>query len=109
MQKKSALKKHINRKHSEQKCNICEKVFPSIIDALKHTASHHNKEIKDDNKEKEPAMRTKSLPEEKDSFDLSTKFKCFKCKEVVLIDDKFNEVLEEDQLCKLCTMIKAYG
>ena len=32
-----------------------------------------------------------------------------KDKEIVSIDDKFNDDLQEDQMCKLCTMTQAYG
>ena len=35
-------------------------------------------------------------------------FKCVKCKNIVSLDDKFNDDLKEDQMCKLCTMFAAY-
>ena len=47
------------------------------------------------------------IPE--DNFNTSTNFKCFKFKEIVSIDDKFNDDLQEDQMCKLYTMTQAYG
>ena len=31
-----------------------------------------------------------------------------KCKNIVSIDDKFNDDLKEDQMCNLCTMFAAY-
>ena len=77
-----------------------------IADVLKHTASEHCIDIKDGEKGKEAAQ---SLSEEKDNVDVTTKFKCFKCKNIVSIEDKFNDTLEKDQMCKLCTMIQAYG
>ena len=43
------------------------------------------------------------------SFDIATKYKCFKCKEIVSIEGKFNDSLEEKQMCKLCTMFQADG
>ena len=55
------------------------------------------------------ALSRKGDSEEKDNVDVSTKFKCFKCKDIVSIEDKFNDTLEKDQMCKLCTMIQAYG
>ena len=63
-------------------------------------------DIKDGEKGKEAAQ---NLSEEKDNVDVSTKFKSFKCKNIVSIEDKFNNTLEKDQMCKLCTMIQAYG
>ena len=68
------------------------------MEALKHTSSEHGKDIKDDNKEKEPAMKTTSLFERKDNFDISTKLRCFNCKNIVSKEDKFNELLEEGQM-----------
>ena len=44
-----------------------------------------------------------------DNLDITTKFRCYKCKNIVPLDDKFNESLEEDQMCKQCTMLQAYG
>lgn len=35
------------------------------------------------------------------TFDKTTKFKCFKCKDIVSLEDKFNDDLKEDQMCKL--------
>ena len=35
-----------------------------------------------------------------DNINTSTHFKCSKCKELVSIDDKFNDDLQEDQMCK---------
>ena len=34
--------------------------------------------------------------EEQNNFDSSSKFKCFNCKEIVSLDDKFNDDLKED-------------
>ena len=107
--KDSAMKKHMKTKHMEQKCKICEMVFPTSMDALKHTASEHCKHIKVNESVKNPAIRTNMISEEMDNFDITTKFRCYKCKNIVQLDDKFNESLEEDQMCKLCTMLQAYG
>ena len=61
-------------------------------------------------KEKEKQAEENELDdtESKDNFDQSTKFRCFKCKDIVLLEDKFNYDLEEDQMCKLCTMTEDY-
>ena len=39
------LNKHLNTKHNDCKCKICDKVFPNSIDALMHTAKEHTKNI----------------------------------------------------------------
>ena len=44
-----------------------------------------------------------------DNIDHSKQFKCYKCKEIVSLNDKFNDDLQEQQMCKLCTMTEAYG
>ena len=61
-------------------------------------------------KEKEKQAEENELDdtESKDNFDQSTEFRCFKCKDIVLLEDKFNCDLEEDQMCKLCTMTEDY-
>ena len=33
-----------------------------------------------------------------DNLDITTKFRCYKCKNIVPLDDKFNESPEEDQM-----------
>ena len=43
-----------------------------------------------------------------DTIDKNIQFKCVKCKNIVSLDDKFNDDLKEDQMCKLCTMFAAY-
>ena len=44
-----------------------------------------------------------------DNINPSTYFKCFQCKDIVSINDKFNDDLQNNQMCKLCTMTQAYG
>ena len=36
--------KHINTKHTEQKCKICNKDFKTSIDLISHVAKEHDKE-----------------------------------------------------------------
>ena len=43
------------------------------------------------------------------NIDLLTQIKCFKCKEIVALNNKFNDDIQEKQMCKLCTMTEAYG
>ena len=47
--------------------------------------------------------------EYEDNIDLSIQFKCHKCKEIVSLSDKFNDDLQKEQMCQLCTMTEAYG
>ena len=46
---------------------------------------------------------------EHEHFDTLRKFMCFRCKEIVSLNYKFNDDIKEDQICKLCTMFEAYG
>ena len=55
--KENAMKKHIKTKHVEQKCKTCDKVFPSTMEVLMHTASEHSKNIREDRRE------VKSVPQ----------------------------------------------
>ena len=44
--KRNMLNKHVNTKHSNCKCKICDTVFPnSCLDALMHSAKDHTKNI----------------------------------------------------------------
>ena len=46
--------------------------------------------------------------ENEDNIDHSIQFKCHKCKQIVSLNDKFNDDLQKEQMCKLCTMTEAY-
>ena len=39
------MKKHMNMKHVNHKCKICDKEFPNLMDALAHTAKDHSQNI----------------------------------------------------------------
>ena len=107
--KENAMKKRVKTMHVEQKYKTCDKVFPSTMEVLMHTASEHSKDIKEVQKEIKSLPQTQNIKEDTLSFDIATKFKCFKCKEIVSIEDKFNDSLEEEHMGKLCTMFQAYG
>ena len=86
------------------------------MEVLQHVAEEHSNNIKEissknpkENKHSINSDVNKDNSEERNNFDSSSKFKCFNCKEIVSLDDKFNDDLEEDQMCKLCTMFQAYG
>ena len=42
------MRKHMNMKHSDNKCKICDKVFTNSMDALVHTAKEHHQNTSDD-------------------------------------------------------------
>lgn len=42
--KNTTLKKHINTKHSEQKCKICRKEFKTSMELVSHVAEEHHLE-----------------------------------------------------------------
>ena len=35
----------MNTKHNDQKCKICNKEFPNLMEALMHTAKDHSKNV----------------------------------------------------------------
>ena len=41
-EKQTTLKKHINSKHTEQKCNTCGKEFETSMKLISHIAIEHN-------------------------------------------------------------------
>ena len=110
------MRKHINTKHEEQNCKVCNASFKTMMEVLPHVGKEHSNDIKEisskkpkDNKHNINSDVNKDNSEERNNFDSSSKFKCFNCKEIVSLDDKFNDDLKEDQMCKLCTMFQAYG
>ena len=70
------MKKHIQTKHVEQKCKTCDKVFPSTMEVVMHTASEHGKNIKEDQKDIKSVPQAQNGKEEELNFDIATKYKC---------------------------------
>ena len=109
--KEIMLKKHYNTKHKEQNCKVCNVMLKSSMEVLQHMAKENSDNIiaNISVKEKEQQMfqYEEDIPE--DNINTSTHFKCFQCKKIVSIDDKFNDDLQNNQMCKLCTMTQAYG
>ena len=72
------------------------------MEILHNVAKEHSKNIiaSISNKEKEQHIyeNEQNDSEIKDTFDKTTKFKCFKCKDIVSLEDKFNDDLKEDQM-----------
>ena len=80
------------------------------MDALMHTARDHTKKITEEfPKINSDIVKDEIKSDNKEHLDKSTKFKCAECKEIVSNNDKFNEDLKENQMCKLCTMTAEYG
>ena len=86
-------------------------MFKSSLEVLQHVAKEHSQNIiaNISVKEKEQQMFQYEEDIPVDNINTSTHFKCFQCKEIVSIDDKFNDDLQNNQMCKLCTMTQAYG
>ena len=86
-------------------------MFNSSLEIPQHLAKEHSQNIIANIlvKEKEQQMFQYEEDTPEDNFNTSTNFKCFKCKEIVSINDKLNDDLQVDQMCKLCTMTQAYG
>ena len=80
------------------------------MEVLHHVAQDHSQNIIANIfvKEKEKQVQENEVDdtEFEDNFDKSTKFRCFKCQDIVSLKNKFND---EDHMCKLCTMTAAYG
>ena len=82
------------------------------MEVLEHVAKEHSKNIVANMSVKEKEKLTEQddidISDCEDNIDKDFKFKCVKCKNIVSLDDKFNDDLKEDQMCKLCTMFAAY-
>ena len=107
------LKKHVNTKHDDQNCKVCHEVFKTSMEVLKHVAKEHSSNIKANisvkDKEQLSEQDEEDISECEDNIDKLSQFKCFKCRNIVSLNDKFNGDLKKDQMCKLCTMFAAYG
>ena len=42
--KQTTMNKHVNTKHTDQKCKICEKEFRTSIELIQNVAKEHQKE-----------------------------------------------------------------
>ena len=87
-----------------------------MIKVFQHVAKENSKSIKEvssrkpkENKDNVSNDLTKELSDVQVDFDGSSKFKCYKCKEVVSLDNMFNDDLKEEQKCNICKIISAYG
>ena len=111
--KEVTLNKHFNTKHEMQNCKVCHVTFKNSMEVLQHVAKEHSKDIIPNisvkEKEQQIDQHYEDISENKDIINILTQFKCFKCKEIVSLTDKFNDDLQEEQMCKLCTMTEAYG
>ena len=85
--------------------------FKNSMEVLRHVAKEHSKNVIENISVKKQLsnQHEEDISEYKENIDLSIKFRCYKCKEIVPINDKFNDDLQENQMCKLCTMTEAYG
>ena len=92
--KANTLKKHINTKHTNQKCDICRKEFKTSMEVLSHKAKEHQEEDEVWN------VKVHSTPK-KDHKESSLKFS--ETKGIQLEEKELSEkVLEEkDQLDEL--------
>ena len=77
------MKKHVNTKHVEQFCKVCNKGFKSPIEVLQHAAKEHSSNIKENTsvKEKETTLEVEE-EDQTEHIDID-KFKCMRCKEIV--------------------------
>ena len=77
-----------------------------LFDGCLDASMEHSKNIIEINS---ALVKDISISESVEHMDKSRKFKCAECKEIVSLDDKFNEDLKDNQMCKLCTRTAEYG
>ena len=92
--KATTLKKHINTKHTNQKCDICRKEFKTSMEVLSHKAKEHQEEDEVWN------VKVHSTPK-KDHMESSLKFS--ETKGIQLEEKELSEKVpeEKDQLDEL--------
>ena len=82
------------------------------MEVLEHATKEHSKNIVANRSVKEKETLTEQddidISDCEDDINKSIQFKCVKCKTIVSLNDKFNDDLKEDQMCKLWTMFDAY-
>ena len=80
--------------------------FTDSMKVLKHVAKEHSKNVNEtiyvEEKEQIINQNEEDISEKEVKIKHSKQFKCYKCKETVLL----NYV---QQMCNLCTMTEAYG
>ena len=70
------MRKHMNMKHADNKCRICDKVFTNSMDALEHTAKEYSQNITEDNPNINLQLeKVNEIPEVKETIDKATKQK----------------------------------
>ena len=108
--KKNIPNEHMNIKINDKKSKIFNKDIPNSMEALVHTGKNHSKNITKDNLYVyKPTVTDINKSAIEENFDRSINFRCYEFKEVVFLDNKFNEEIMENQMCKLCTMTAKYG
>ena len=111
--KEVTFKKHINTKHSKQKCKVCYLDFNTTIELLKHVAADHESSIDEtiNNSEKKKENKPNEAKECEGEIEIEDgKFKCALCKKIVPNEDTFNIHMESKQkMCQFCTMVSQYG
>ena len=83
--KEVTLNKHINIKHTKQKCKVCNQDFETSMEMLKHVAEKHESNNVERNKErKEIKEGNETNNTEKDDCLIEKgKFKCSNCQKIV--------------------------
>ena len=83
------------------------------MEVLKHVAKKHSSNTKANisvkDKEQLYEQDEKDISQCEVTIDKLVQWMCFKCMNIVSLNDKFNGDPKKDQMCKLCTMFAAYG
>ena len=92
------MKKHFNTKHEKQICKVCHVIFKKSMEVLQHVAKEHSQDIIPNisvkEKEQQLDQHEEDIYENKDLIDVWTQFKCFKCREVISMNNKINDDLQ---------------
>ena len=73
------MRKHMNMKHTDNECKICDNVFTNSMDALVHTAKEHSQNITEDNPNMNVQLeKINEIPEVKENIDKASKLKQLK-------------------------------
>ena len=108
---KVSLTKHINTKHTKQKCKVCNLEFNTSIEVLKHVTDVHKRSFDETINKSE--KRKYNKPEEAKVNDCEIengKFRFAHCKKIVTNEDTFDIHKKDSQnMCQFCTMVTQYG
>ena len=109
--KEVTLMKHVNTKHTQQKCKVCNLEFNTSLEVLKHIADEHKSSYDETRNKSEKRKDEKQEEAEDVAIEIEDgKFKCSLCMKIVPNEDTFDNPKGNNQnMCQFCTMVSQYG